>query len=303
MNNPGIAVSRRIRPQTTIRKNTMVTGRGYWNGRDVCLQFRPAQENNGISFVRTDLPGRPRIQANVLNRVKGPRRTTLVSGGTCVEMVEHVLAALAGLRIDNCEILVDQAEMPGCDGSSAEFVAALLDAGIQQQASPRTVWNIRDVLRVGNDHSWIQCEPSPTGQFELGYQLSYWQPSIGRQEFSCVITPELFESEIARARTFVLQSEANLLQQQGLGLHVAYGEILVFDDTCGPIRNELRYTNECARHKVLDMIGDLALVGADIEGRFTAYRSGHQLNAQMANALINHAEIYSGYFDSVRKSA
>lgn len=295
--------SLRNRPQNTIQHSATVTGRGYWSGNEVELEFRPAEENHGITFVRTDLPKQPRIAANVLNRVKGPRRTTLVTGGTCVEMVEHVLAALAGLKIDNCEVRVNQPEMPGCDGSSSDFVEALVAAGVQQQKSPKTVWSIRDVIRVGNDHCWIQCEPSPTGQLELGYQLNYWQPSIGQQEFSCVVTPELFEEQVAGARTFVLQSEANLLRQQGLGLHVSYDEILVFDDSFGPIGNELRFTNECARHKVLDMIGDLALVGADIEGRFTAYRSGHHLNAQMANALINHAEIHSGYFSPTRKSA
>ena len=151
----------RNRLQTTINRATTVTGRGYWSGRDVQLEFTPAKENNGVTFVRTDLPGKPRIQANVLNRVKGPRRTTLVTGGTSVEMVEHVLAALAGLKIDNCEILVNAAEMPGCDGSSMRFVEALIDAGICTQSSPKTVWSIRDVIRVGNDHSWIQCEPSP----------------------------------------------------------------------------------------------------------------------------------------------
>ena len=294
----------RNRLQTTINRSTTVTGRGYWSGREVQLEFTPAEENNGVTFVRTDLPGKPRIQANVLNRVKGPRRTTLVTGGTSVEMVEHVLAALAGLKIDNCEILVSQPEMPGCDGSSLQFVEALMDVGICTQTSPKTVWSIRDVIRVGNDHSWIQCEPSPMGSLELGYQLNYWQPSIGKQEFSCVLTPDRFRDEIASSRTFILQSEANLLRQQGLGNHVTYDEILVFDDTFGPISNELRFMNECARHKVLDMIGDFALVGADIEGRFTAYRSGHHLNAQMANALINHAEIYSGYYNHpVRKSA
>lgn len=289
---------RQVRQQTTIERPVTVTGRGYWSGEYVEVEFRPACENNGVTFVRTDVPGQPRVAANVLNRVKGPRRTTLVSGGTCVEMVEHVLAALAGLNIDNCEIRVNKPELPGCDGSSLEFLQALQSAGSAQQASPKTVWTIRDVIRVGDEHSWIQCEPSPTGKFELSYKLNYWQSSIGVQDYSTVVSPQTFESEIAPARTFVLQSEANLLRQQGLGLHVAYKDILVFDDTVGPIGNELRYTNECARHKVLDMIGDFALVGADIEGRFTAYRSGHRLNAQMANALINHAEIFSGYFES-----
>ena len=289
---------RQVRQQTTLERPVTVSGRGYWSGERVEVEFRPACDNNGVTFVRTDVAGNPRIAANVLNRVKGPRRTTLVSGGTCVEMVEHVLAALSGLNIDNCEVLVNKPELPGCDGSSMAFVHALRSAGRVEQASPKTVWTIRDVIRVGDEHSWIQCEPSPTGKFELSYKLNYWQPSIGIQDYSTVVSPDVFEKEIGPARTFVLQSEANLLRQQGLGLHVAYEEILVFDDNVGPIGNELRYSNECARHKVLDMVGDFALVGADIEGRFTAYRSGHRLNAQMANALINHAEIYSGYFES-----
>lgn len=293
----------RNRLQTTIREPVTITGRGYWSGREVQLQFLPADENHGIVFVRTDLPGNPRIQANVLNRVKGPRRTTLVSGGTCVEMVEHVMAALAGLKIDNCIVKTTEPEMPGFDGSCQPVVEALTTAGIVEQTSPKTIWAIRDVIRVGNDHSWIQCEPSTTGNLELNYQLNYWQPSIGEQEFASVVTPERFRNEIATARTFILSSEANLLRQQGLGLHVSYEEILIFEDSFGPVENELRFPNECARHKVLDMVGDLALVGADIQGRFTAYRSGHHLNAQMANALINHAEIYSGYLDSARKSA
>ena len=138
----------RNRLQTTIKSAATVTGRGYWGGNEVRLEFTPAAENNGITFVRTDLPSRPRIQANVLNRVKGPRRTTLVTGGTSVEMVEHVLAALAGLRIDNCEVLVNAPEMPGCDGSSLAFVEALKSAGICQQTSPKTVWAIRDVLSL-----------------------------------------------------------------------------------------------------------------------------------------------------------
>jgi UDP-3-O-acyl-N-acetylglucosamine deacetylase len=129
---------------------------------------------------------------------------------------------------------------------------------------------------------------------ELKYHLCYRQTSIGTQHYSAIIEPRSFYSEIASARTFVLKSEADLLRQQGLGLQVGYQDILVFDDATGPIENQLRFPNECARHKVLDMIGDFALLGANIVGKFTAYRSGHRHNAQMATALFNHAEIRQG---------
>src|ERR1700677_4832943 len=126
-----------LRKQRTILAPVVVKGFGLWSGRDVCLEFRPAPADTGIVFVRRDLPSQPRIAALVPNRVETPRRTTLSSGGGSVEMVEHVLAALAGMRIDNCEVWVDQAEMPGCDGSSQPFVVALESVGTQEQEALR----------------------------------------------------------------------------------------------------------------------------------------------------------------------
>ena len=278
------------RQQSTIQRPARVSGRGYWSGQVVDVEFRPAPANHGIVFVRTDLSHRPRIQAAIGNRAKGPRRTTLVQQGHTVEMVEHVLAALAGLQIDNCEIWVNRPEMPGCDGSSRQFVEVLLHAERSEQESPRRHIVIDSIIRVGDEKSWIQCEPGCSGRLEIDYQLNYWQPSIGKQQCSLIVSPQSFQNEVASARTFLLESEANLLREQGLGRNVGYDEILVFGED-GPIQNRLRFDNECARHKVLDMIGDLSLVGQDIQGRFTAYRSGHRLNAQMARAIVDHARL------------
>ena len=278
-----------IRPQATIKRTARVAGKGYWSGIQVDVEFRPANDHEGITFVRGDLPSQPRIKATIDNRVKGPRRTTLVEQSHSVEMVEHIMAALTGLQIDNCEVWVNQAEMPGCDGSSALFVEALLEAERCEQHAIQPYMIVDSIIRVGDESCWIQCEPAHSHGLDLTYKLDYWQPSIGTQEFSLMINPSNFLNELASARTFVLESEANLMRSQGLGQHVGYDEILVFGED-GPIQNRLRFNNECARHKMLDVVGDLALTGIDIHGKLTAFKSGHRLNAMMANALIDQTE-------------
>lgn len=273
------------RKQATLAREVSVNGFGFWSGRDIQVTFRPAAAGAGVTFVRTDLPGRPRIPAIIQNRINGPRRTTLVANGAAVEMVEHVLAALAGVQIDNCEILVDRAEMPGCDGSSADFVHALDQGGRVIQDRDRQQVRVQQSIRVGDEFTWIQADPVAHDQLELEYQLNYPCPAIGAQAYQARLTPELFRQQIAPARTFVLRHEAEQLQEQGLGCRVSYQDVLVFDDH-GPIDNSLRYADECARHKMLDMIGDFSLSGADLVGRFTASRSGHRLNSQMVFALL-----------------
>lgn len=254
------------------------------------LKFLPAAENTGIVFRRTDIKGCPLIPAKIVHRVSGPRRTTLVKDGCSVEMVEHVLSALAGLKIDNCEIEVDRAEMPGMDGSSLPFVEALVAAGMIQQTSLRKVTCVNQAVRVGNAHSWILMEPSESQQFELCFQLDYPNcPSVGQQAFSSVLKTDRYRLSIAPARTFVLENEAQQLLRQGLGARVSHQDILIFNDQ-GPIRNTLRFDDECARHKVLDMIGDFSLVGTDIVGKFTAFKSGHRLNSQVVLELLRQQE-------------
>lgn len=262
-----------------------VSGYGFWSGRDVKLTFRPAEANQGITFVRTDLSNQPRIPAVIQNRVDGPRRTTLVAHGCPVEMVEHVLAALAGMQIDNCDVHVDQAEMPGLDGSSEAFVKALQQTKQVQLSEDRQTKRVTGKIRVEEGDTWIQAEPSDSDSFELTYNLDYHCPAIGRQSYSATVTPKTFVTDISPARTFVLQSEAEKLQQQGLGQRVTYQDVMVFTDD-GLLENQLRFENECARHKLLDMIGDLSLSGFDLIGKFTASKSGHRLNSRMVFQLL-----------------
>lgn len=253
------------------------------------LEFHPAAPNAGITFVRVDLPNQPRISAEVRHRIQGPRRTTLVDNGCAVEMVEHVLAALAGLQIDNCEIHVNRAEMPGCDGSSLAFTTALNSTERVPQTALRNKIVVTQPIRVGNDQSWIEARPNSDGRYRLTFDLDYPdEPAIGAQKFTYELSHDSFETEIAPARTFVLAAEAEALKNKGLGQRVTDQDVLVFDHA-GPINNTLRFTNECARHKALDMIGDFSLAGADLAGDFVGSKSGHLLNSQMVFALLSQA--------------
>jgi UDP-3-O-acyl N-acetylglucosamine deacetylase len=273
------------RSQQSINRTAAVSGYGYWSGLEVTVEFRPAPPNSGLVFVRRDLAGTPRIPARVAYRSDVPRRTVLAHGGVSVDMVEHVLAALSGLRIDNCEIWVDRAEMPGCDGSSQPFVEALLGARIVRQDVDRQQLIISEPIRVDDGQGWIQADPD-FGQLTIQYELDYpAHPVIGRQSFGVQLSPRSFVEQLASARTFLVQHEAQWLREQGFGLRVRYEDLLVFDEH-GPILNQLRYVDECARHKTLDVVGDLALAGADIVGRITAHRSGHHLNAQLVRQLL-----------------
>jgi UDP-3-O-acyl N-acetylglucosamine deacetylase len=274
-----------LRYQQTIASAVSVTGFGYWSGHDVRVEFLPAPADAGIVFVRGDLEPPLRVPACVQNRIEVPRRTTLAVGGVRVDMVEHVMAALAGLRIDNCEVWVDQPEMPGCDGSSLPFITALLRAGIVPQRAMRRQLAIERPVRVGDDSSWVEARPHPRNELFLQCLIDYGPTGpIGRQMFQLTATPEAFVRELSAARTFLLEQEAAWLRSQGLGLRVTSRDLLVFNDR-GPVDNSLRFADECVRHKTLDLLGDLALAGCDLLGHVVAHCSGHRLNAELVAAL------------------
>ena len=285
--------------QQTIGDVAVVEGFGYWSGKDIRVEFHPAAPDTGVVFVRTDLSPAVRILAAIECRIETPLRTTLSAGGTTVEMVEHVLAALHGLGIDNCEIHVDECEMPGCDGSSQAFVTALCDAGLVDQGVPREQLVVQEVTRVGDENCWIEARPAKRGEFSLRYRLEYSDaPAIGRQTLDMIVTPETFQHELAPSRTFMLQAEGEWLRAQGKGTRVTTSDVLIFDDE-GPIDNELRFEDECARHKMLDFVGDLSLMGCHIVGRFIAHRSGHRLNAELARVLLQEHQVTTPALRSV----
>jgi UDP-3-O-[3-hydroxymyristoyl] N-acetylglucosamine deacetylase len=280
-------LSKTTRNQRTLANPAEVHGFGYWSGNDIRVQFRPAEPHTGWVFVRDDLPKPVRIPVHVSHRLDMPRRTSLKNEGVTVEMVEHVVAALNGLGIDNCEIGVTGPEMPGCDGSSLPYVTAIDAAGIVEQEVPITRLVITEATRVGNEESWIEARPAGKQQrLTLLYKLDYGPNNpIGKQSIELTLTPENFRKELASARTFIFQEEAKWLREQGLGLRVTPQDLLIFNEE-GVVDNELRFENECVRHKTLDLVGDLALAGCEVVGHIIAYRSGHRLNAELVKVLL-----------------
>ena len=278
-----------LRCQRTVAQRVAVSGFGYWGGRDVRVEFRPAEAGCGVVFVRGDLPRPVRLPVDVRFRVAAPRRTSLQVGDIRVEMVEHILAALSGLRIDNCEVWVDAAELPGCDGSSQAFVEALDQVGVVEQSLPVCPLRVGRQLRFGDDRSWIEINPSRSAGLSIEYRLDYGPGPIGSQSLTVEITPESFRRELASCRTFLLEEEARQLMSQGLGQRVTPSDLLIFN-SAGPIANSLRFVDECVRHKILDIVGDLALANCPIVGHVIANRSGHQLNATLVAAVVEQSQ-------------
>ena len=273
-------------PQRTIAQDTEVWGVGFFHNNDVLLRFCPSGPDTGVIFVRTDLPGRPAVRASVENVVARPRRTAIQSGEALVEMIEHVMAAVAGMGVDNCRIEIDAPEPPGCDGSSLAFVEAIEKAGTIPLDRPRRTLLIERPFTVHDGPATLSAMPADHPGLVLSYQLDYGAgTAIGVQNFAVELTPESFASELSPSRTFLTEAEAMALRAVGIGRRASESDLLIFGDN-GVIGNTLRYPDECARHKVLDMVGDFALLGRRISGKIAADRSGHRLNAALLRALL-----------------
>ena len=276
------------RRQRTLRRTATVEGFGYFSGRDIRVDFCPAAAGAGVSFIRRDL-GDVRLRIAPALRIDVPRRTTLEHDGVRVEMVEHILATLSGLQVDNCDIVVDASEMPGCDGSALPFVQAIDAAGVVDQDARVRQIKVRQTIRVGDSSSWMEARPARQAGLSIAFELDYGaHTAIGRQSIAVQVTPETFRTELAPCRTFLLEEVARAMAAQGIGTRVTPQNLLIFTPA-GPIDNTLRFVDECARHKVLDVVGDLALTGCDILADVVAYRSGHKLHAELASRLLEHA--------------
>lgn len=272
------------RHQRSIARAVEVAGLGYLTGAMVRLRFLPAPPGSGLVFCRTDARPPVHVPARV-ERVTGTqRRTTLGEGKAQVSLVEHVLAALAGLRIDNCCIEINAGEPPGLDGSALAFVNALERAGIVLQSARRPIWTVTETVVARQGSASISLHPAEDDELKISYFLDYADSAIGRQLHTQVITPQNFTQHLADSRTFILEREAAELRRQGLGVRTTTADLLIIGPR-GPIENHYRHGDELARHKVLDIVGDLALLGIDLRGHVTACRSGHPLNIQLAQAL------------------
>jgi UDP-3-O-acyl N-acetylglucosamine deacetylase len=274
------------RHQRTLAATAQIEGVGFVTGARVRVHFRPAPPDSGVVFRRTDRPLAPGVPARAENVTGTDRRTTLGPAAHGVTLVEHLLAALAGLRIDNCEVELDGPEPPGLDGSADGFVAALAAVGTVIQAARRPVYTPTAPVVVRHNDATIALHPAlDAGELRASYHLDYGPfAPIPRQTFSTDVRPGEFARDVAPCRTFVTAAEAEALRAQGVGAHLTAADLVVFGDR-GPIKNRLRFADEPARHKVLDLIGDLALCGFDLAGHVVAYRSGHALNVEMARRL------------------
>jgi len=279
--------------QKTIKNPITFSGIGLHSGKPCRMILKPALENEGISFIRTDLPGKQIIKVTAANAVMDEnvtRCTALEFQGVRVYTIEHILAALNGLGIDNVNIEIDAEEMPGLDGSSLEFVKALEQTGSVEQSVEKQIFSIQEPIVVANKTSTLVMVPSE--QFNISYTLDYDHPLLRSQFYSQTIDPQSFCKELAGARTFCMESEVDTIKAHGLARGANYLNTLVMS-ALGPVENTLRFPNECVRHKVLDIVGDLYLLGYQVKGAVYATKSGHTLNRSLVKKIEAQRQKYS----------
>lgn len=278
--------------QRTLKASIGCVGTGLHSGRRVNLTLHPAEPGTGIVLRRSDLDRE--IQAS-FDRVADTRLSTVLAdarwASARIGTVEHLMAALAGLGIDNAVVEVDGPEVPILDGSAAPFVFLIDCAGIVEQMAPRRVIEILRPVRVSDGQAFAELRPASavaTG-LELTLSIDFAAPAIGQQSLSLQLDAETFRSELAQARTFGLLEEVDALQAAGLALGGSLDNAVVVDGERVLNPGGLRTPDEFVRHKLVDAVGDLALAGAALRGRFVAHRSGHALNNALLRALFADA--------------
>lgn len=296
--------------QRTLGGEATMSGVGLHTGNMTTMTFKPAPENTGYTFVRTDLPGSPTIPALVENVVSLARGTTIAVGDADVHTVEHVLAALVGMGVDNCFIELSNNEPPVGDGSSLPYVELIKTTGVVEQSMPRRELVINDTIRYMDESRGTEIVALPNPEYRVTVMVDYNNPALGSQHTGLFNLEEEFEKEFAPARTFCFLHEVEMLFNAGLiqGGNLENAIVIIDEDLTEedlnqalvrlnlqrnsivgaptlPESQKLRFRNEPARHKLLDMIGDLALVGARVRGQLLAARPGHASNIEFAKKL------------------
>lgn len=274
--------------QTTIAKAITYTGIGLHSGQDVTIIINPAPPDTGIRFARTDLPGVPQVAAAAQNVTNAMRATTLEDGLAKVFTVEHLLAAFYAMEVDNCLVEINAVEPPVADGSSLPFVRMIEKAGIVKQDVPRQLVSVREAQTVRMNEKFITI--LPYDGLRITFTSINPHPMLGVQFGDYEITREVFISEIAPARTIGFMHEVEHLKAQGLALGGSLENAVVYDDV--KALTPLRFQDELVRHKILDIIGDLALAGR-IKGHVIAVKSSHALNTALAKKIVDHILVRS----------
>lgn len=280
--------------QRTLRNTIRATGVGLHTGRKVLLTLRPAAPNSGIIFRRVDLDPAVEIPARAENVSDTKLSTTLSANGASVSTVEHLLSALAGLGIDNAYIDMNAAEVPIMDGSAGPFVFLIQSAGIEEQNAPKEFIRIKRAVTVEDDSDGKKATFLPHDGFKVNFTIDFDHPAFrGRSATAAVdFGSTSFVREVSRARTFGFMREFEYLRANGLALGGSMDNAIVIDDYKVLNEDGLRYEDEFVRHKVLDAIGDLYLLGKSLIGEFRAVKSGHALNNQLLRELLAQPEAW-----------
>jgi len=305
-----------ISKQRTLRKEVSLTGVGLHTGKQVTIVFKPAPENTGYAFIRTDLEGTPKIEADANYVVNTQRGTNLEKNGVKIQTSEHVLAALVGMEVDNCIMELNASEPPIMDGSSKFFIKAIEEAGIEEQKADRKEYIVKEVITYKDEESGSEITILPSDEYQVTTMVDFGTKVLGTQNASLTKLSD-FKNEIADARTFSFLHEIEMLLENGLikggdlnnaivyvdkelspktmeKLREAFGKDKISVKPNGILDNlTLHYPNEAARHKLLDVLGDLALIGTRIRGKVIANKPGHFVNTQFAKKLSKIIKIES----------
>ncbi len=278
--------------QRTLKAAIRTTGVGLHTGARVELAMRPAAVDNGIVFHRTDLPGSPQVKGTAGNVGDTRLSSSLKRDGASVSTVEHLMSALAGLGIDNLDVDVAGPELPIMDGSAGPFVFLLQSAGVVEQNAPKKYLRVRKTIEARDGDKWARFDPF--AGFKLDFAIDFPHPVFGSENRHVVIdfAEHSYVREIARARTFGFMQDVEAMREAGLGLGGSLATVIVLDETKVLNAEGLRFDNEFVRHKVLDAIGDLYLLGHPLIGQYSAFKMGHALNNKVARALLADPDAY-----------
>jgi UDP-3-O-[3-hydroxymyristoyl] N-acetylglucosamine deacetylase len=271
-----------MRQQSTLRTTVSIDGVGLHSGHPARAHFHPAPVDHGLVFVRREHAAQP-IPADLESAATFDYATTLRRGAVSIGTVEHVLAAAAGLGLDNCLIEIEGPEVPILDGSALPFVRLFHAAGFERQDAVVRPLEIPRRVEISHDDKQMSYEPGGPG-LTVTYEIDFNHPFVGQQELTYVLRPEEFASRIAPARTFGFARDVAQLRARGLARGGSLHNAVVLDDT-GILSGPLRFRDEFVRHKVLDLIGDLALLGRPLQGRIHARKAGHAVHIEFARAL------------------
>ena len=289
--------------QRTLKNVIRATGVGLHTGKKVYLTLRPASANSGITFRRVDLDPATEIPAHPEYVGETSLSTTLVKDNVRISTVEHLLSALAGFGIDNAYIDLSADEVPIMDGSAGPFVFLIQSAGVEEQNSPKKFLRIKDKVRVEHDGKWAMFEPFDG--FKVGFTIDFDHPAFSDEHCQAEIdfSTTSFVKEVSRARTFGFMRDVELLREKNLVLGGSLDNAVVVDDYRILNEDGLRYDDECVKHKILDAIGDLYLLGHSLIGSFKGYKSGHALNNALLRELIANEESWELVsFDDEKKA-